>query len=438
MATLERPPSQVLHWDLEVLDILKNHKQLLIKLFQEYPYWSKLKYQAREQRLGAEQLWVATKYYRQLQAEVLTLHDRFYLNVPAKLQHALHQLDMHCGGNLQSYLGPLPNSLKDRFIISSLLTEAFSSSTLEGAVSTRDRAKELIRQGKKPRTKDERMIVNNYLAMEFLRAHRNDDLTSELLMELHDILSKDPLDQGRAGQYRDGTQEIYIHDDLEGEMVYLPPPAEQVVPRMEELIRFFNYRQGQNTADLPWAQKLTFVHPILQATIIHFMVGYIHPFADGNGRMARALFYWHMLRNGYWMAEYLSISQVILQSKHQYYRAFLEVEQDENDLTYFLLYHTKALLKAFESLKAYLERQLKKQRIDLADQAARLGVTPRQAEMLSAIDKSANIWTVQQTATYLTVSENTARAELNALTDKGLLERFQIDKKSQGWRLKPR
>lgn len=421
---------------MEVVDVMVAHKALLDKLFQDYPYWAKLKYQANKEKLSPEHLWYAAKNYRRIQAEILKMQDTFYINIPAKLQLALHQLDMHCGGNLQSDLGPLPSTLKDRLIIGSLLTEAFYSSTLEGAVSTRDRAKELIQQGKKPRTKDERMIVNNYLAMEFLREHRDDDLTPGLLMELHAILSRDALDQGEAGRYRNQNQQIYIHDDLEGEMVYLPPPAEQVEPRMAELIAFFNHRQGQQVAVWPWAQKPVFIHPILQATIVHFMVGYIHPFADGNGRMARALFYWHMLRNGYWMAEYLSISRVILKSKNQYYRAFLEVEQDENDLTYFLLYHTKALMQAFDSLKAYLERKLKKQRADLADQASSLGVTPRQAELLSAIGKSANVWTVAQAATYLLASENTARADLNALTDKGLLERFQIDKKSQGWRLK--
>lgn len=45
------------------------------------------------------------------------------------------------------------------------------------------------------------------------------------------------------------------------------------------------------------------------------MIAYMHPFVDGNGRTARALFYWYMLKSGYWLTEYLSISRVIAKSK---------------------------------------------------------------------------------------------------------------------------
>jgi Fic family protein len=205
---------------------------------------------------------------------------------------------------------------------------------------------------------------------------------------------------------------------------------------MEELIQFFNFKDGEHTLSIPYVVgKDAFVHPIIRATIIHFMIGYIHPFADGNGRLARALFYWHMLRNEYWLAEYLSISQVILDSKDSYYNSFIYVEQDQNDLTYFLLYHTRALIQSFERLKEYLHRKLNKQRIDIAQEAMSLKITPRQAELLTAIRKSPTFWTVAQAESYLGVSHATARGDLNALTNKGLLERLALDKKTQGWRL---
>ncbi len=432
MSTLEKPPAIGTDYE-SIFQIVVSNGPLLSEFFQAYPYWAKLKHKAKAMGFEAPRLWTAVKYHRASQASRLHLHDDFSFNLPASLMEGLHNLDMHCGGSLQSDLGPLPERVKDRFIISSLLTEAFSSSTLEGAVSTRDRAKELIRQGKKPRNKSERMVVNNYLAMEFLREHRTADLTLPLLMELHSILSKDALDQGEAGRFRDATEDVHIFDDLNGELIYTPPAAAQISERMSELIVFFNHQQSGLNA-MASGREQVFIHPILRATIVHFMVGYIHPFTDGNGRMARALFYWHMLRNGYWLAEYLSISQIILESRSQYYRAFLEVEQDENDLTYFLLYHTKVLIRAFESLKAYLDRKLRQQHINHVDEARRLEILPRQAQLLEAIRKSATIWTIAQAQTYLNTSYGTARADLIALADRKLLELYPLNKKTQGYR----
>jgi Fic family protein len=201
---------------------------------------------------------------------------------------------------------------------------------------------------------------------------------------------------------------------------------------MEKLLYFFNESE---TKGLSRKEDQPFIHPIIRAIIVHFMIGHIHPFYDGNGRIARALFYWHMLANGYWLAEYLSISQIILKSKSQYYRAFQQVEKDENDLTYFMQYHLKALGQAFDQLIEYLDRKLKTQTNAVVDLAGQYGITTRQAEILAIINKSQTVWTAQQIQTKLHVSANTARTALNELTEIGLLERLALDKKTQGWRL---
>ena len=57
-----------------------------------------------------------------------------------------------------------------------------------------------------------------------------------------------------------------------------------------------------------------FIHPVMRAITLHFWLAYDHPFCDGNGRTARALFYWSMLKQGYWLFEFISISSVINQA----------------------------------------------------------------------------------------------------------------------------
>src|SRR5690606_38521621 len=100
-----------------------------------------------------------------------------------------------------------------------------------------------------------------------------------------------------------------------------------------------------------------FLHPITKGIILHFLIGYIHPFVDGNGRTARTIFYWYLLKHGYWLIEFMSVSRIILSSKAQYSRAYLHTEQDENDLTYFVHYNLRCIHLALEDLKRYIKRK---------------------------------------------------------------------------------
>jgi Fic family protein len=102
----------------------------------------------------------------------------------------------------------------------------------------------------------------------------------------------------------------------------------------------------------------SFLHPVVKAIALHFMLGYDHPFCDGNGRTARALFYWSMSRQGYWLAEFISISTVIKGSPAQYESAYLHTETDDNDLTYFLIYHLNVIHKAIAALHEFLRRKM--------------------------------------------------------------------------------
>ena len=99
---------------------------------------------------------------------------------------------------------------------------------------------------------------------------------------------------------------------------------------MEDLCEFVN-------------SEKPFIHPVVKASIIHFQIGYIHPFMDGNGRTARALFYWFLVKKEYTLIKNISISRAILNSRIQYDKAFLKTENDNNDMTYFINYSIKSL-----------------------------------------------------------------------------------------------
>lgn len=90
-----------------------------------------------------------------------------------------------------------------------------------------------------------------------------------------------------------------------------------------------------------------FFHPLLKGIVIHFLYGYLDPHMDGNGQMARLLFYWFVLKSDYWIFEYLPISSIILQSRAGYRDSFLMVESDLHDLVRREILETKKLGKKF-------------------------------------------------------------------------------------------
>jgi Fic family protein len=174
------------------------------------------------------------------------------------------------------------------------------------------------------------------------------------------------------------------------------------------------------------------MHPILKAIILHFMIGYIHPFADGNGpfadgngRTARALFYWSVLKSGYWLFEYVSISRFIQSSRAAYDTAFIYTETDDFDLTYFLYNQCGVIRKAVIALHDHLE-QKQQGYADFVSWAQQAPVAktlrPIQLEVLQeAVREPGKEFTAKTVAVDYGVTENTARAYLNELVSRDLL-----------------
>ena len=211
-------------------------------------------------------------------------------------------------------------------------------------------------------------------------------------------------------------------DGITGETVHTPPSAECLPAFISDLCTFFN--------DTKPAQ---FIHPIIRAIIIHYLIGYFHPFADGNGRTARALFYWYMLKSGYRFVQYLSISRVIKGSKRGYEKAYLFAEQDSNDLGYFIQYNLNVLQKSFEDLRRYLTRK-SKEKINAGRLLLLGNITPRQAEILNRyIAKPDEVLTAADTAGFTGVSQGTAKSDLKDLTQKNYLSEIPLNGKTKAY-----
>lgn len=381
-----------------------------------YLYWDKVKYK-KLSTLTAEQIWSNVKLTRHINYKKLSFgKNTFHYFITDYIQKSLHLFDMNIGG----YLGTktiIPENDKTRYLVSSIMEEAISSSIMEGATTTRKKAKEMLRKEIKPKNKSDQMIVNNYYTINHIVAHKNEELTPEKLLHIHQLMCNKTLESSLdEGSFRT-SNDVYVVNHNTSDVVHTPPKCEEIQNLIQSLCDFFNVDDAED-----------FIHPIVKAIIIHFMIGYIHPFVDGNGRTARALFYWYLLKKGYWLTEYLSISKIIQGSKIQYEKAYLYTENDEMDLSYFITYHIDVMHKAFEALKKYIEEK-QKDNILVAQFLKIENINERQAQVLKILyDEPEVVFSVKEIANRFAVTNYTARVDMLGLVEKGYMQIVPVNK----------
>lgn len=396
-------------------------QHLIAKANNEYQHWDKLRYQSPPAKMTAEQLWALVKLSRQNSRVNLDLRDVrghvFSFTLPPATQPVLHEVDRGGGSILGLAEGSNIESIRQRILVSSLMEEAIATSQIEGAVTTRKVAKEMLRTHRKPRNRSEQMIVNGYQTIQLLRDRLDRPLDRDLLFEIQASMTHDALDDPTgAGRFRTPDEAVRIVDSRDGQVVFTPPPAEQLSDRIDRLLAFANEP----------VSEANFIHPLVKAAILHFWLAYEHPFIDGNGRTARAMFYWWMLKSGYWLFEYLTISRVIFDAPIQYYQSFQCAENDDNDLTYSIIYLMRTTHKAIKKMREYLAHKQAEQ-WKIAVILENVGnLNPRQRDFVEDLVRTPE--TRHSFNTYreqFKVSLLTARADLLGLAKRGFLKKFR-------------
>lgn len=421
---IELPPKHSEKKDSEIISALWSSSELqevLTRISDDYLYWDKVKHLAPKD-MTAEHLWQAVKLQRKTELQRVKFGKyTFSFNVTTIMQSLLHDFDLNMGGSLSAD-GIIPNNDKQIYLVSSIMEEAIASSQMEGASTTRKVAKDMLRKKLSPMNKSQQMILNNYHTIQQLNEQKDKVLTMDVLLEIHQNISEhtldNPADEGRLRN----TDDIYVMDAINGEIAHTPPSYTEIDSILQDVFTFANEDNPKR-----------FIHPIVKGIILHFMIAWIHPFVDGNGRTARSLVYWYLLKKGYWLTEYLSISRIIYKNKKRYERMFLYTEADDKDMTYFILYNLQVMKKAYEDLKLYLARKQEERKSILMYNDID-GINARQMGILRLLDEApSSILLPQEVANRFGVSERTARNDLQTLTDIGKLKKVAINKKQTGF-----
>lgn len=389
----------------------------------KYLHWDELRHRKPPDNLTSEQWWLALKTRRRSAFLQLPCTDRegrpFRYALVEPIPRNLHEIDVGAGSWVKMSAPVLDAGVRDQYYVRSLMEEAITSSQLEGAVTTRRVAKEMIRSGRKPRNRSEQMIINNYETMRRLGSLKDMELTPDLVLDIHRLITRDTMDDpGAAGRLRHANEDIVVSSEDDGTVYHWPPPASELPARMKAMCNFGNGDASSN-----------FVHPVLRSIVLHFWLAYDHPFVDGNGRTARALFYWSMLHHGYWLFEFVSISEVILKSPRNYYMAFLHTETDDNDLTYFMLHQLDVVYRSMESLHRYIDRKSREMaEVGTMMKRTRAFNHRQQALLAHASRHPSYRYTIEGHRVSHGVVYETARADLLSLARRGLLQKMKVGK----------
>jgi Fic family protein len=389
----------------------------------DYMYWDKAKYVKLPVGRTHSELWTSARLLRRASQRLITTpFGTFTVTATPEIQAQLHQMDMQFGGMVSS-TAPFDVRDKERYLSSSLMEEAIASSMIEGAATTRKKAKELLQKNLPPANTADRMVINNYRTIQLIIELKDRPLSEQELLRVHHSMTEGTLElRSQEGAIRK-DDEVVVFDNDTQEVAHTPPSHTVLPDALNWLYRFFNEELEEE-----------FIHPIIRAGIIHFMIGYLHPFADGNGRTARALMYWYLLRKGYWLTEYLSISRVILRSKRQYEMAYLHSEHDNADLTYFVRYLLRAAGIAYQELLEYVLRTQEKRRTEKMILELP-GINQRQSAVLAQLLRDPDdIMTVTAVQRKFGVSEPTARTDLEKLVEGGWLTTLALNGKKRGYR----
>jgi Fic family protein len=292
------------------------------------------------------------------------------------------------------------NGLKEHFLQDSAIEEAITSAIYEGANSTRAKAKEFIETGKAPKNKDEWMLLNNYLAMKWIKDNSASPVTNELILDVHNIVTNNTLegdDVNFQGKFRNDKVFVGNHQGID----------------------YNKIDEALNEAITVATKNKRYQHGLTKGILLHYFTAYIHPFFDGNGRTARTLFYFKCMKNHLKFVELLSISAHLKRGKgNAYERSFDLVVENDFDVTYFIDYCLDSLEVAIEKVEKKVEYLLNfgllKKHYDL---------TTNQVMLLQrlALNKFVGV-TAQQHSLAISRSREIARKELKDLHDKKFLK----------------
>lgn len=271
---------------------------------------------------------------------IALLQDGFYRSLPLYDFHGNPVVYLENAAQLRLSAAKIlltPQNSAQLYGTQAMEREILSTFTIEQIDTSRSSVRRIL-SGYAPTNEREQRIYGMKRGLEFI-ADPNNKISEETIYQLYQMVisaflpEEDQLLPGQ--QYR--HDHVYIVGD---KLEHTGLPWNKLASYMEQLVAFI--------------QQDSSINDLWKAALIHFYLAYLHPYFDGNGRMARLLHLWYLVQQGYSSALFVPLSEYIERSRKKYYDAFSLVEQNARisgvlDVTPFLLYFTEEVYHKLRS-----------------------------------------------------------------------------------------
>ena len=267
------------------------------------------------------------------------------------------------------------------------------------------------------RERDIQEVLNYRNVLRFIESYDKKMITEDTTRRIHEMTTSRILAEEAAGAYR--KSQVVVKNSQTGEITFRPPPAIEI----QFLIKDFFEWVNANTADE--------LHTVLKAGLIHYEIVRVHPFLDGNGRVARALATLVLFLDGYDIKRFFSLEEFYDRDPMHYYDALQSVGLAGGNTTHWLEYFTEGLAIELTRIKEKVKNLSTDLKIKKSFGGQQMSLTERQIKIVEFIQENGFLQNKSFFELFPMVSEDTVLREVNDLLKKGIIKKEGMTKGSK-------
>ena len=268
------------------------------------------------------------------------------------------------------------------------------------------------------RDRDIQEVINYRKVMDYINhfhpKDKKEEVTEDTVKEVHKLTVAKILAPEQCGIFR--KTQVVVKNSITGEVSFRPPMAVAVPFQINNLLEFISATDEDD------------INPVLKSGAVHFELVRIHPFIDGNGRMARAIATLILYKEGYDIRKFFSLEEYFDKDAASYYEALQSVEKKDGDLTLWLEYFTLGLSIELSKIREKVENISIDSSLKKRLGGAPILLSPRQLKIVEYIQKTGHLQNQAFESLFPMVSEDTILNELKGLVKTGIIKKRGVTK----------
>ena len=306
---------------------------------------------------------------------------------------------------------PLVPAWEKKFREEAIVRTVHHGTHIEGNELNRTEAEKVIKgESVVGRARDIQEVINYRGVLSYIEElGKKSDLkiSKEILKKIHQLTTQKILDGGKSGNFRNTG--VVVKNSLTGEITFRPPPAVEVEYQIDDFLMWFNKLFKDE------------VHPVLKAGVVHYELVRIHPYVDGNGRVARSMATLSLFMDNYDIKKFFSLEEYYDRDAERYYEALKSAEG--GNLTDWLEYFSVGLAIELNRIKEKIQRLSTDLHFKEKLGGKQVFLTERQIAIIEYIQRAGFLQNSAFSDLFPKISEDTILRDIQDLIKKGIIRK---------------